>query len=186
MAQITLDQLKALAQPANGPIGKVYLHWTAGHYGQQFPDYHLLVDQDGTIYATVDDLTTHLNHTYMRNTGGIGIGAMCMVGATTVNFGPEPLTDAQIEAMAQVMAILSQELSLPLDINCFLTHAEAGDNMDGENPGYEANGYPDGKYGPLNSCERWDLWMLKPDQARGSGGNILRGKAIWYQQNGVA
>ena len=28
-------------------IKKMAKHWTAGHYGQVFDDYHLCVDQDG-------------------------------------------------------------------------------------------------------------------------------------------
>ena len=30
---------------------KIYLHWTAGHYGQFFADYHVQVDADGGIYV---------------------------------------------------------------------------------------------------------------------------------------
>jgi len=185
MKNVTLADIRTLAQAAAGNISHVYIHWTAGHYGQHFPDYHILVDKDGTLIATVDDLTTHLNHTYMRNTGAIAIGALCAYEAhSTDNLGPEPPTDEQIEAIAQVMAVLSKELELPIDIQHFMTHAEAADNMDGLNPGYEANGYPDGKYGPANSVERWDMWVVKAGDKPGSGGDILRGKSIWYQQNG--
>ncbi len=189
--QISLDDLKTMAQKVNGKINKVYLHWTAGHYGQQFSDYHILVDKDGTIYATTDDLTAVLAHTYMRNTGAIGVAALCMVDATTNDFGPEPLTLLQIETMAQVIAVLSEALNLPVDRQHFLTHAEAGNNLDGEDPGYESNGCPNGIYGPSpnldgsqgGNCERWDLRILKSGDAPWSGGNTLRGKAIYYQQN---
>jgi len=163
----------------------VYIHWSAGHYGQQFNDYHILVDKDGTLYATVDDLTTHLNHTYMRNTGAVGIAALCAYQAHSTDLEPEPPTDAQIEAIAQVIAVLAKELELPIDIQHIMTHAEAADNMDGINPGYEPNGCPDGKYGPSNSVERWDFWVVKAGDIPGSGGDILRGKAIWYQNNGL-
>jgi len=180
-----LADIRKLAQAAKGNIDHVYIHWTAGHYGQQFPDYHILIDKDGSLYATVDDLTTHLNHTYMRNTGTVAIGALCAYQAhSTTDLGPEPPTDAQIEAIAQVIAVLSDELELPIDIQHFMTHAEAADNMDGLNPGYEPNGYPDGKYGPANSVERWDFWVARAKDAPGSGGGLLRGKAIWYLHNG--
>jgi len=193
MGKITLTDLKTMAQSAKGSISKIYLHWSAGHYGEQFTDYHILIDQDGTLYATTNDLTAVLAHTYMRNTGGIGIGAMCMYNATTSDFGPEPLTNAQIEAMAQVVAVLCNELGLIPVVGSVMTHAEAGNNLDGENPGYEANGCPNGIYGPSpnpdgstgGDCERWDLWILKPGDAPWSGGNTLRGKAIWYQNNGI-
>ncbi|MDR3566043.1 MAG: C1 family peptidase [Negativicutes bacterium] len=195
MRQISFHELRPLlqhsktgllekAQHGVGGCLKVYLHWTAGHYHQTFSDYHLLVDSGGELYATVDDLGTLLNHTYMRNTGSIAISALCGVEAvSTTDLGPEPPTDFQIEAIAQVMTVISKEFNLPLDIQHFLTHAEAADNMDGEQPPYEPNGFPDGKYGPANSVERWDFWVLKAGDPAGSGGDILRGKAMWYLQN---
>jgi hypothetical protein len=30
----------------------------------------------------------------------------------------------------------------------------------------------------------WDLWLLKTGDVPGSGGNTLRGKAIWYREEG--
>ncbi|MBP2643788.1 MAG: hypothetical protein H6Q67_1675 [Firmicutes bacterium] len=185
MAKTNLANIRCMAQAAADHITHVYAHWSAGHYGQQFTDYHILVDKDGTLYATVDDLTTHLNHTYMRNTGAVGIVVLCAYDAhSTDDLGPEPPTDAQIETIAQVVAVLAEELDLSIDIQHFMTHAEAADNMDGLNPGYAPNGYPDGKYGPANSVERWDLWVVKAGDKPGSGGGILRGKASWYLQNG--
>jgi len=194
MSKITLADLKAMAQSVKGNINKIYLHWSAGHYGEQFADYHILIDQGGTLYATTNDLTAVLAHTYMRNTGGIGISAMCMYNATTGDFGPEPLTSAQIEAVAQVVAVLCNELGLTADINTVLTHAEAANNLDGLTPPYDpSNGCPNGIYGPNpnpdgsqgGDCERWDLWILKVGDQPWSGGDALRGKAIYYQNNGI-
>lgn len=177
--------LTAAADAAGGCI-KTYVHWTAGHYRQYFNDYHLLVDFNGEVLTTVENLGTRLSHTYRRNSGAIAIAALCAYNAKTCDdLGPEPPTDAQIEAIAQLIAVISQELDLPITIEYFLTHAEAADNMDGENPGYAPNGYPEGKYGPNNSVERWDLWVVKAGDEPGSGGNILRGKANWYLQNGL-
>jgi hypothetical protein len=189
--KITLSELKTMALAAKPKLEtraagenrcvKVYIHWSAAHYGQHFPDYHLMVDSDGSLYAEVDDLAALLAHTYYRNTGAVAMAAMAMFNATTVNFGPEPITDAQVETIAQVMAVLSESLQVPLDIQHFLTHAEAGDNLDGYNPGYpDPTGYPNNTYGPASNCERWDFWMLSPAGVRGSGGEILRGKANWY------
>lgn len=194
--KITFDQLKTMALAAKakleelaaseGRCVKVYTHWSAGHYGQQFPDYHLLVDYDGSLYATTDDLASILAHTYYRNSGAISIAAMAMVGATTVNFGPEPVTDAQVETITKSMAVLSEALGLPIDIEHFMNHAEAGDNKDGYNPHYPApTGFPDNTYGPDSNCERWDFWMIKQGDPRGSGGTILRGKAAYYVANGL-
>ncbi|WP_371379291.1 N-acetylmuramoyl-L-alanine amidase [Sporomusa aerivorans] len=196
MRQVTLVEIKALAvqaKPAlqqaaqryNWPI-KVYYHWTAGHYDQYFNDYHFNIGKDGSVFVTTTDLSTKKSHTYCRNSGAIGIAAACAYNATsTTNLGPEPPTAVQIEAMAQITAVLSKSFNIPIDIKHFMTHAEAADNMDGCDPGYEANGYPQGRYGPQNSVERWDLWVLKEGDAPGSGGDILRGKGTWYLQTGV-
>ncbi len=196
MRQVTLAEIKALAvqaKPAllqaaeryNWPI-KVYYHWSAGHYDQFFNDYHLNIGKDGSVFVSTSDLSGKKSHTYCRNSGAIGIAAACAYNATsTNNLGPEPPTDLQIEAMAQITAVLSKALNIPIDIKHFMTHAEAADNMDGCDPGYEANGYPQGKYGPQNSVERWDLWVIKQGDGPGTGGDTLRGKGTWYLQNGV-
>lgn len=192
MNKITLVELKAMAQSAKGSIRKVYLHWSAGHYGQFFPDYHINIDHDGSIYVSVDDLTTHLNHTYLRNSGAIGVALASCYNAATNDLGLEPPTNQQIESAAQVIAVLCTVLGLTANISTVLTHAEAANNLDDEDPGYEANGCPNGIYGPNpnpdgsqgGDCERWDLWILKDGDAPWSGGNTLRGKAIYYQNNG--
>ena len=44
---ITEAKIKRMAKQAKGRIATIYLHWTAGHYGQVFDDYHLCIDQDG-------------------------------------------------------------------------------------------------------------------------------------------
>ena len=64
-----------------------------------------------------------------------------------------------------------------------MTHAEAADNVDGLLPEGD-------EYGPCNGCERWDLqylgtpespaWTTDYDSPK-TGGNVLRGKALWYQ-----
>jgi hypothetical protein len=178
MRKVTLADLKDLALLAKSDLWKqaqalgrdvkLYLHWTAGHYGQFFSDYHINIDADGGIFVSTDDLSEVKAHTSMRNTGAIGIALACAYQASTVNLGPEPPTPAQIEATAQVVAVLAEVLDLTIDQQRVMTHAEAADE--------------DG-YGPATTCERWDLWFL-PGMARGSGGEVLRGKANWYQQNG--
>lgn len=161
---------------------KLYLHWSAGHYGQFFEEYHINIDQDGSIYVSTDDFSQLKSHTYKRNTGSIGIALACCYNATTTDLGPEPPTTEQIETLSQVVAILCKALDLTVDIYHVMTHAEAANNLDELYPGYEDNGYPDGKYGPGYSWERWDLWVLTTNDVPGRGGNTLRGKAIWYQQ----
>ena len=126
------------------------------------------------MYLTTEDFTDILAHTWHRNTGAIGITLMCAFHAEARNgenawLGPEPPTDIQITALAQVTAVLSDELGLPINDESYMTHAEAADIDD---------------YGPSSTCERWDLWYL-PDPNNGGqlvdGGQLWRGMAIWYQ-----
>ncbi len=179
MQKVTLAQLKQLAlrakndlwqqARANGRDVKVYLHWSAGHYGSFFSDYHINIDKDGSVYVSTNDLAAVLAHTWRRNSGAIGVSLAACYGATTQNWGSEPPTVAQIEAMAQVVCVLANALDLTIDYDRVMTHAEAA-NEDG--------------YGPQQTWERWDLWML-PGVSLGEGGHIIRGKANWYRQNGV-
>ena len=158
---------------------RVYLHWTAGHYYTSFPEYHICIDADGGIIESLP-LTEIPQATWHRNTGSIAIALCCCAGATAykgdpyeVDLGEEPPTDAQIETLAQVMAAISDVFDIPIDIEHFMTHAEAADNLDG----YNAHD----PYGPNSTCERWDLAMLHEDDEWMSGGDTLRGKAIFYR-----
>ena len=75
--EIAEKELIKLARQARGKITTIYLHWTAGHYGDVYDDYHLNIDADGTVYATCDDLCEKKDHTWHRNTGTIGIALCC-------------------------------------------------------------------------------------------------------------
>lgn len=196
MRKVTLEEIKDMAEncresiweqaQAYGREPKIYLHWTAGHYGQYYlNDYHIAIDYDGSIYVE-HDLDEVLAHTYRRNTGAVGITLACCVGATSNDLGSEPPTAAQVEVMAQVIAVVADGLWLTIDKNHVLTHGEAADNEDGI--------YPHDPYGPKSTCERWDLEYLgtsespsfNPYATNGSrGGDVLRGKAIWYHNQGV-
>lgn len=179
MRKVTLEELRQLALQAKSDLWqqahelgrdvKLYLHWTAGHYGQFFADYHINIDADGGIYLSTDDLSEVKSHTWSRNTGSVGIALACAYQATTDDLGQEPPTEKQIETTAQVVAALAVSLDLTIDRACVMTHAEAADE--------------DG-YGPVTTCERWDLWLLHTGDEPGNGGDIIRGKAAWYQQNG--
>lgn len=179
MQKVTLAELKQLALQAKsslweqaGSLGrdvKLYLHWTAGHYGQFFEDYHINIDADGSIYISTSNFAEVKSHTYRRNTGAIGIALACAYNATTRNLGPEPPTAVQIEVAAQVIAVLAAALDMTIDRQRVMTHAEAAD---------------DDNYGPATTCERWDLWYFD-GAAKGEGGNVIRGKANWYRNQGV-
>ena len=167
---------------------KIYLHWTAGHYGQFFADYHVQVDADGGIYVigdgVLDDL---LAATYLRNSGSISVALLGCVDATTENLGSEPPTAAQIEAMAQAVTALADGLWLTIDKERILTHGEAADNEDGVRT--------HAPYGPRTTCERWDLEYLGTEESPvfhpwaedgTRGGDVLRGKAQYYREHGEA
>jgi len=161
---------------------KVYLHWTAGWYGQFWDDYHIQIDKDGTIWMpdglALDGL---VNGTWRRNSAAINVSLLCCAHANTKSLGPEPPTTLQIESMALVMAVLSEGLDLSIDIERMMTHGEAADNEDGL--------WLHDPYGPKNGCERWDLEFLgdgtespkySPWNTETRGGTVLRGKANWY------
>jgi hypothetical protein len=175
MRETTPTDLYYLAQTFQGEIDHIYLHWTAGHYGQFFDDYHINIDSDGSIYLTTDDLTDILAHTWHRNTRSIGISMACCVGACAnhgydADFGEEGPTEAQINVMGIVVDVLCAGLGLDINEDTVMTHCEAAEEDD---------------YGPSTTCERWDLWYLPDDNGKMvPGGNLLRDKARWYKAYG--
>lgn len=177
------EELWATAHSAGLENPLCVLHWSAGHYGQYFPDdYHVQIDEGGEIYLSTNDLSEVLAHTWHLNRGTVGISLCCAVGANTNDLGDEPPTDEQIEVMAQVIAVLCNNLWLTVRDDIVLTHGEAGDSP--------ALYDDDDLYGPQNDCERWDLQYLGTDDSPyyttdysdpHTGGNVLRSKAAWYQ-----
>ena len=163
---------------------KIYLHWTAGHYGQFFADYHVQIDADGALYVIGDGaLDEVLAATYLRNSGSVSVALLAACGATTEHLGAEPPTAAQIEAVAMATAALADGLWLTIDREHIMTHGEAADNEDGV--------YAHVPYGPRSTCERWDLEYLgtaespvfRPWATDGTrGGAVLRGKAQYYRE----
>lgn len=192
MRRVTIDELRNLATLARvriwdaareyGREPKIYLHWSAGHYNTKFEDYHVNIDSDGVCWME-HDLDSVLSHTFMRNSGAIGISLCCGYLANTRDLGPEPPTAAQIdEAMPQAVVAVADGLWLTIDKWHVMTHGEAADNIDGLNA-HEP-------YGPNNGCERWDLQYLGTEESPKficdhsdprTGGNVLRGKANWYR-----
>ena len=57
-SQISLAQLLNEARANRGKISHIYLHWTAGRYNQFFDDYHLNIDGEGKVAATVSNGVT--------------------------------------------------------------------------------------------------------------------------------
>lgn len=169
--EIIQDEARGLGRDV-----KAYCHWTGGDYNTDSDDYHICIRGDGTIINTLPLYVTP-EATYHRNTGSIAITLDCCRGYTAwshedVELGDCPPTDAQIECLAQVIAVICDVMEIPVDIQHVMTHAEAADNMDGE--------YYHEPYGPENGCERSDLTILHAGEEWMSGGDILRGKAIFY------
>lgn len=203
MRRVTLAEIKAEAKALyydlweaaqhNRRDVKLYLHWTAGRYGQYWDDYHIQIDADGSLWMPRGiTLNSLLTGTYRRNSGSVAIALLgCFDATTNAGLGSNPPTPAQIDAMARAVAVLADALDLTIDLQRVMTHGEAADNEDGVDPGYEYNGYENGMYGPKHSVERWDLEYLgtpespqyNPWATDGSrGGDVLRGKAAWYRR----
>ena len=172
MIKMTLDEIKTMAvDRTNYPPDKIYLHWTAGRYEQLFEEYQFNITGDGDIYSKAYTLRSGGAHTYQRNTGAIGIALCCAYNASPNKYtglakGDYQPTLKQIDAMAKLIAVLAKKLEIAIEPENIMTHAEAAD-LDG--------------YGPITTCERWDLWKLKDyDDVVKDGGYVLRGKAKWY------
>lgn len=173
MNEVSWEDIYQMACDARGQIDHIYLHWTAGHHDQTFADYHFNITGDGTVYASTDDLTEVKAHTWHRNSHAIGIAMCCAFEAhpnsgPDTDFGPEPPTAEQIDAMAKLVAILCKGLDLNME-NAVMTHCEAAE---------------EDEYGPSTTCERWDLWYLPDTPGDGSmkpGGDVIRGKAHWFE-----
>ena len=166
MRRVTCTELKNLAAAYRPALyyaaaqcareTKIYLHWTAGHYGQFFADYHVQIDADGTLYVIGDGaLDVLLAATYRRNSGSVSVAVLGACGATTEHLGAEPPTAAQIEAMAMAVTALADGLWLTIDKARILTHGEAADNEDGVRA--------HAPYGPL------DMRALGPRVPRNGG-----------------
>lgn len=93
------------AAAAQGRETKVYLHWSAGHYGQFWSDYHVQIDRDGEIYVIADgELDDVLAATWRRNSGSVSICILGCLDADTNSLGAESPTPLQIDGMAQAIA----------------------------------------------------------------------------------
>lgn len=181
--ELSFNELMDLALAANSKIDKAYMHWTGVRGGRHFADYHICIDRDGTMWTDMNALTDFKNHTYERNHSAVGIAVeACFDAVNENNLGSEPPTEEQLVTMTKVMAILSINAGVPLDVQHQMTHAEAADNRDGLDLCYsDYTGFPNNTYGPDSNVERWDLLVVHEGDERWSGGDWLRGTARWWE-----
>lgn len=191
MTKVTLEEVAQLAANAREAIWqiaedydrepKIILHWTACKYETLCDEYHINITADGGIYISTEDFSEVLEHTWHRNSGSIGIALCCAYRANTNDLGDYPPTEDQIETIAKVIDAVACALWLTIDKYHVMTHGEAADNLDELNE--------DEDYGPSADCEKWDLQFLGTDESPeytddhsdpSTGGNVLRGKALWY------
>ncbi len=142
----------------SGNLYSVVLHWTAGDYATTYPAYHFCLSgaadvhvvASGDLRANMRDLRArgaagYAAHTAGRNSFAAGIAICAMEGATPHDFGPCPLTAAQIEALCFVAAAVARFYRISLA--AVRTHAEAA--------------IDDGYFG-AGDDERWDIARLAP------------------------
>lgn len=119
------------------PMRRVIVHWTAGgHRASDFDRraYHVLVEGDGKVIRGIPSIAANSGslksgyaaHTLNCNADSIGVSLCCMAGAIEVPFsaGTAPMTRAQFERCAEVVAELCRAYGIPVSPRTVLTHAE--------------------------------------------------------------
>jgi N-acetyl-anhydromuramyl-L-alanine amidase AmpD len=121
---------------------RVIFHWTAGtHKASSYErgHYHLLIEGDGKLVRGTHPITDNISildgvyaaHTLACNSGSIGVSLCCMIGAHERPFesGPYPLTKAQWDALALVIADLCNAYKINVGPKTVLSHAEVQVNL---------------------------------------------------------
>lgn len=115
---------------------RIIMHWTAGSHRASSTDlkhYHFVVEADGAIVAgnypvsaNESTSTPYAAHTRGTNTGSIGVAVAAMHGAKERPFssGQYPITQVQINALAELVADLAADYDIPVERTTILTHAE--------------------------------------------------------------
>ncbi|MFG6081586.1 N-acetylmuramoyl-L-alanine amidase [Paracoccus litorisediminis] len=117
---------------------RIILHWSAGGNAVSALDrqhYHFIIDGAGAVHdgnhkpeanASVLKTGAYAAHTLNCNTGSIGVALAGMAGAVDRPFAPgkQPITQAQIEALARLCADLCKRYGIPITRSTVLSHAE--------------------------------------------------------------
>ena len=127
------------------PMKRIVLHWTGGSYVASSLDkehYHFLIDGERRLIRGKHPVTANVvigskssdlyaAHTKGTNTGAIGVSICSMAEAQDKpgHFGKYPLTEAQWQRAAEVLAELCKRYSIPVTDQTVLTHAEVQPNL---------------------------------------------------------
>lgn len=116
---------------------RIHWHWTAGASGVidlERAHYHFIIDADGQVVAgdfppeaNADPITgDYTAHTLNANTGAIGMSIDAMAGARERPFqwGSEPITWPQVEALVRKTAELCKRYWIPVSRYSALSHSE--------------------------------------------------------------
>lgn len=145
-----------------GDLRSIVLHWTARDYETVSPAYHVCLRgvSEITVVTTHDPRANmrdvraepslpYAAHTAGRNSYALGIAVCAMGGATPTDFGPFPLTQPQLEALALVARAYCDAYAIPLA--AVRTHAEYA--------------LVDGYFGADSPDVRWDIARLAARRA---------------------
>lgn len=118
-------------------LKRIIMHWSAGGHkvsGVDKQHYHFIVSGSGEVVAgdrtPEDNISTsdgrYAAHTYMGNTGSIGVSLASMIGAREAPFsaGSQPITEAQLDAFTTLVASLSKKYGIDITRETVLSHAE--------------------------------------------------------------
>ena len=116
---------------------RIIIHWTAGAHTPSNLDrqhYHKIIDgagrvHDGRFQISANEAPVkgqYAAHTLNCNTGSIGVAVAAMAGAQERPFmaGSHPITPAQVDALARLVADLARQYRIPITPQTVLTHAE--------------------------------------------------------------
>jgi len=135
---------------SDGNFDHIYLHWTGAADSVTFPQngtadeakdfnsdswddnnvntltigYHFVITDNGQIYCNYPT-NTLLAHTAYRNNNSIAISV-----TYDDNYAQEPLTNAEVESMGKLVAIIAKKYGINIDIQHVLSHIEAGSSKD--------------------------------------------------------